>query len=264
MTDHVKMTALTDVPSPYLKELSLSRPLPQSTPRHHAHSISLGAVNHNHRVTRRKSVTTAAAANAAAAAVAASMKDTNGEPIGVPMPSHRRGSTRRGLESTSVGALSGFSHYLSRSMNSPSQEPPVARKPSPNHSNNGASSVAAAGGEESSSDNKPVNTKNRNRRASEGSHLVKGEGKRALAELRCDRCGKGYKHGSCLSKHMCVYSPPMPSCSLDRIGAMRHVGSVARSPSWSFSSPRLPNPCSFSPSELHHPSWPSQSVDVYG
>ncbi|KAG2026844.1 hypothetical protein GB937_001634 [Aspergillus fischeri] len=206
MNDHVKMTALTDVPAPYSKELSLSRPLPQSTPRHHAHSISLGAVNHNHRVTRRKSVTTAAAANAAAA-VAASMKDTNGEPIGVPMPSHRRGSTRRGLESTSVGALSGFGHYLSRSMNSPSQEPAVARKPSPNHSNNGASSVAAAGGEESSSDNKPVNTKSRNRRASEGSHLVKGEGKRALAELRCDRCGKGYKHGSCLSKHMWEHDP---------------------------------------------------------
>ncbi|XP_749408.2 putative C2H2 finger domain protein [Aspergillus fumigatus Af293] len=188
------------------KELSLSRPLPQSTPRHHAHSISLGAVNHNHRVTRRKSVTTTAAANAAAA-VAASMKDTNGEPIGVPMPSHRRSSTRRGLESTSVGAPSGFGHYLSRSMNSPSQEPAVARKPSPNHSNIGASSVAAAGGEESSSDNKPVNTKSRNRRASEGSHLVKGEGKRALAELRCDRCGKGYKHGSCLSKHMWEHDP---------------------------------------------------------
>ncbi|KAK9653244.1 hypothetical protein HCH54_003169 [Aspergillus fumigatus] len=201
-----KMTALTDVPAPYLKELSLSRPLPQSTPRHHAHSISLGAVNHNHRVTRRKSVTTTAAANAAAA-VAASMKDTNGEPIGVPMPSHRRSSTRRGLESTSVGAPSGFGHYLSRSMNSPSQEPAVARKPSPNHSNIGASSVAAAGGEESSSDNKPVNTKSRNRRASEGSHLIKGEGKRALAELRCDRCGKGYKHGSCLSKHMWEHDP---------------------------------------------------------
>lgn len=103
MNDRLEMTALTDVPAPYLKELSLSRPLPQSTPRHHAHSISLGAVNHNHRVTRRKSVTTTAAANAAAA-VAASMKDTNGEPIGVPMPSHRRSSTRRGLESTSVGA----------------------------------------------------------------------------------------------------------------------------------------------------------------
>lgn len=257
------MTALTDVPAPYLKELSLSRPLPQSTPRHHAHSISLGAVNHNHRVTRRKSVTTTAAANAAAA-VAASMKDTNGEPIGVPMPSHRRSSTRRGLESTSVGAPSGFGHYLSRSMNSPSQEPAVARKPSPNHSNIGASSVAAAGGEESSSDNKPVNTKSRNRRASEGSHLIKGEGKRALAELRCDRCGKGYKHGSCLSKHMCVYSPPKchpaawiesEQCAMSALLQGRPRGHAAP----------LVSPDPFPPPlRLSLPSWRFQSVDACG
>ncbi|EAW11508.1 putative C2H2 finger domain protein [Aspergillus clavatus NRRL 1] len=198
------------------KELSLSRPLPQTNPRHHSHShsISLGAVNSNHRVTRRKSVTTAAAANAAAVAVAASLKDTNGEPIGMPVTSHRRGSARRGLESSSVGALSGFGHYLSRSMNSPSQEPPVARKASPTHSNsNPAAATAAAttttttGEDESSSDSKPLGTKSRNRRASEGSHLVKGEGKRTLAELRCERCGKGYKHGSCLSKHMWEHDP---------------------------------------------------------
>lgn len=42
--------------------------------------------------------------------------------------------------------------------------------------------------------------KNRNRRASEGSHLVKGASKKG--ELRCDTCGKGYKHSSCLTKHM--------------------------------------------------------------
>ncbi|KAL4890756.1 hypothetical protein BDV59DRAFT_183577 [Aspergillus ambiguus] len=185
------------------KELSLSRPLPHSNPRHHSHSISLGAVNPNHRVTRRKSVTTAAAANAAAAAVAASMKDGAGESTGVPMPALRRGS-RKGLESSSVGAHSGFGSYLSRSMNSPHQEPPIARKASPNHSQDGSAASAA---EENNSSNKPVTTKNRNRRASEGSHLIKGEGKRAAPELRCDRCGKGYKHGSCLSKHMWEHDP---------------------------------------------------------
>lgn len=42
--------------------------------------------------------------------------------------------------------------------------------------------------------------KNRNRRASEGSHLVKGSSKKG--ELRCETCGKGYKHSSCLTKHM--------------------------------------------------------------
>lgn len=44
--------------------------------------------------------------------------------------------------------------------------------------------------------------KGRGRRASEGSYLAKSEGKRLLAELRCDTCGKGYKHSSCLTKHM--------------------------------------------------------------
>ncbi|KAI9870451.1 MAG: hypothetical protein M1823_008738, partial [Watsoniomyces obsoletus] len=47
------------------------------------------------------------------------------------------------------------------------------------------------------------NSKSRNRRASEGSRLSKGEGKRASAsDLRCDKCGKGYKHSSCLTKHL--------------------------------------------------------------
>jgi hypothetical protein len=48
------------------------------------------------------------------------------------------------------------------------------------------------------------NLKSRNRRASEGSHLVKGEGKKSGADLRCDTCGKGYKHSSCLTKHLYV------------------------------------------------------------
>ena len=42
---------------------------------------------------------------------------------------------------------------------------------------------------------------NRNRRASEGSHLIKGDSKKS-GDLRCDTCGKGYKHSSCLTKHM--------------------------------------------------------------
>jgi len=53
--------------------------------------------------------------------------------------------------------------------------------------------------EESASNDKST-TKNRNRRASEGSHLVRANTKKG--ELRCDTCGKGYKHSSCLTKHM--------------------------------------------------------------
>ncbi|KAJ5608847.1 hypothetical protein N7528_009414 [Penicillium herquei] len=156
------------------KELSLSRPLPNPNQRQHSHSISLGAVNANHRVTRRKSVTTAAAN--AAAAIAASMKE--GESASsLPMSTHRRSlGGRKGLESTSVGATSGFSSYLSRSVNSPSQEPPVARKASPSNSDDDTKSI-----------------KGRNRRASEGAQS-KTDGKRVPAELRCERCGKGWEH----------------------------------------------------------------------
>jgi hypothetical protein len=49
---------------------------------------------------------------------------------------------------------------------------------------------------------KGLGTKNRNRRASEGSYLIKGEGKKSSSDLRCDTCGKGYKHSSCLTKHL--------------------------------------------------------------
>ncbi|KAL4921027.1 hypothetical protein BDW62DRAFT_153897 [Aspergillus aurantiobrunneus] len=184
------------------KELSLSRPFPQSTPRHHSHSISLGAVNSNHRVTRRKSVTTTAAANAAAA-VAASLGDSP-DSVGIAMPAHRRGS-RKGLESSSVGAPSAFSSYLSRSMNSPSRDSVVARKASPSQVQDGPMTQTAVDG--NIAPGKPISTKNRNRRASEGGHQVKGEGKGSRPELRCDRCGKGYKHGSCLSKHMWEHDP---------------------------------------------------------
>ena len=47
-------------------------------------------------------------------------------------------------------------------------------------------------------------SKARIRRASEGAYLSKSEGKRSSGELRCEKCGKGYKHSSCLTKHLSV------------------------------------------------------------
>lgn len=44
----------------------------------------------------------------------------------------------------------------------------------------------------------------RARRASEGSYLSRNEGKKSNGELRCEKCGKGYKHSSCLTKHLLV------------------------------------------------------------
>lgn len=59
------------------------------------------------------------------------------------------------------------------------------------------------------------NSKSRIRRASEGSRLSKGDGKRTSgSELRCEKCGKGYKHSSCLTKHLSVAPSPLSSHTL--------------------------------------------------
>jgi hypothetical protein len=53
--------------------------------------------------------------------------------------------------------------------------------------------------------------KARMRRASDGQPLTK-EGRRSnRVELRCEKCGKGYKHSSCLTKHLLVASFRTPS-----------------------------------------------------
>lgn len=52
---------------------------------------------------------------------------------------------------------------------------------------------------------KAEGSKERIRRASEGTRLTRVERRRSTAgELRCEHCGKGYKHGSCLTKHLLV------------------------------------------------------------
>jgi hypothetical protein len=144
---------------------------------------------------------TASAASSAATAIAAALNEsisaTSPSPV---MPGHRRGLSARRVvaESTSAGPASSFASFMARTTNLHAPD----RKPSPNSPGQAGQTLAVDG---ASSAAKPVSTRHRSRRASEGSHLVKTEGKRSLVELRCDRCGKGYKHSSCLTKHMCVY-----------------------------------------------------------
>ena len=64
------------------------------------------------------------------------------------------------------------------------------------------------------------NPKPRGRRASEGTHLSKSEGKRASGELKCDKCGKGYKHSSCLTKHLSVFTFPLPCAHRSRMSLL--------------------------------------------
>lgn len=80
----------------------------------------------------------------------------------------------------------------------------------------GTGSAAAA-------DEKPAKSKSglkssKARRASEGAYLSKSERKRTSGDIRCETCGKGYKHSSCLTKHLLVVPLPCPSAmSLPRL-----------------------------------------------
>ena len=55
--------------------------------------------------------------------------------------------------------------------------------------------------------------KARVRRASDGQPLTKDGKKSSRVELRCEKCGKGYKHSSCLTKHLLVSLPLLLSPS---------------------------------------------------
>jgi hypothetical protein len=67
--------------------------------------------------------------------------------------------------------------------------------------------------EEMDDDDETTFKQSRTRRASEGQHLVKDGKKSNAGDLKCDKCGKGYKHSSCLSKHLFVPTL-LPTCSI--------------------------------------------------
>ena len=168
-----------------------------ATSRHHSHSVSLGAVNPSHRITRRKSMNTTAVNNVAA--IAAALND---------MGDKGSASSKRGSLNLKTAASSRPLESSNYSNSSGGRYPLVGFA-----GNNGKSNEEAMDDEESVLEDDCVPTENvstgskvRARRASEGSYLSKSEGKRSSGELRCDNCGKGYKHSSCLAKHRSVIS----------------------------------------------------------
>jgi len=168
------------------KESSYSRPISGSFSRHasssrpHSGSVSLSATNTNHRVNRRKSVN-AQASSTAAAAIAAALKE-RGDASALPYANHRKSTSRKATESQSMMAKPSMHTYFT----TPDQEAVEDNSMD----------------EDMLSEEKKMSTKERNRRASEGSHLTKG--KKSGGDLRCETCGKGYKHSSCLTKHLYV------------------------------------------------------------
>jgi hypothetical protein len=157
--------------------------------RTHSHSLSVGSINPAHRVTRRKS-TSSSAANQAAA-MAAIGRDPAGNTFESGSYSSKR-SSKTGLGSkgsfpASLPNGSGFGQvaYDAKFGSAIADGPSLEVLPEVETGSN---------------------TKARSRRASEGSQLRKGDSKRNNGgELKCETCGKGYKHSSCLTKHLLVF-----------------------------------------------------------
>ena len=166
-------------------------PIRHATSRNHSHSISLGAVNPSHRVTRRKSINASAVNNVAAIAAALNDMDENGS------ASSKRGSLNLKTAASSRGLESSSDRYSLDGLAG-------NKRNTDDEAINDDESVVED--DFLPTENVSSGSKARVRRASEGSYLTKGEGKRSSGELRCEKCGKGYKHSSCLTKHLSVLS----------------------------------------------------------
>ncbi|TKX27603.1 hypothetical protein C1H76_0027 [Elsinoe australis] len=180
------MTAIKETPRPITQHrpsFSSGQSIAprNSLPRAHAYSSSLGSYNPAHRVTRRKSSNlTPAAINAAVQAI----------------ESHEdgKGGQRRSMQSRmALGSLNSGSYP-----SPPSSLPHGHSMPSRNDS-------AVVDGPPLSSITEKGN-KNRMRRASDGSTLSSKK-KPGHGDLKCETCGKGYKHSSCLTKHLWEHTP---------------------------------------------------------
>ena len=170
-------------------------PLRQPNSRHHTHTVSTGSINQTHRVTRRKSLSTTNGTNMAA--VAAALKDGPETPFAIPAPSSRKNAAKTGA----TGRTPELGNYPSPPSSLPRHAHSEAARTQASSVSNNSAVV------DGSDDVRGTSTKSRMRRASEGSHLVKGDGKRISGgDLKCDKCGKGYKHSSCLTKHLYVQS----------------------------------------------------------
>ncbi|KAI5859383.1 hypothetical protein GGS23DRAFT_324975 [Durotheca rogersii] len=179
-----------------MSSLGPARPMSHSRNNSHAYSTLSGAINATHRVTRRKSMTNSAAN---AAAVAAALEEAGDKVTPLPIAvNSRRGTMSKSALSRSaiVGSLpsppaSLPTHKFSMSMTSEGPENAIDDDSNDMSADEGDAELQKA----------------RIRRASDGQPLTKEGKKSNRVELRCDKCGKGYKHSSCLTKHLWEHTP---------------------------------------------------------
>jgi hypothetical protein len=155
-----------------------SLPVRSSYSRTHSHTFSAGSSGPTHRINRRKSSTFSPAANASALAAVEHAVAAGSLPV------NRRSSvSKAALASLNDGDYTPMPSSL------------------PHHVSLPDDSSAVVDGPALSSFQGVDKSKNRARRASDGTRLTKKE-KAASGELKCEHCGKAYKHGSCLNKHL--------------------------------------------------------------
>jgi len=180
-----------------------SLPVRQGHSRHHSQSLSAGSFNPNHRVTRRKSVSSNAATNAGAIAAAVREIGAGGiSALSMSVPSsNRRHTISRTARTGSI------SNYPTPPSSLPSHKP-AGPSSSIRKLGRSESAIEDDPNEEDEfeeDDSNPAIGSSRMRRASEGQYLIKDDDKKLHGgELKCDKCGKGYKHSSCLTKHLFV------------------------------------------------------------
>ncbi|EGU85844.1 hypothetical protein FOQG_01035 [Fusarium oxysporum f. sp. raphani 54005] len=182
---------LTQNRSP-MSSTSSALPGRQSHARTSSHSLLTGALNANHRVTRRKSVTNP---NTNVTAIAAALRESERSsalPIG-------NGGRRMSKSAAARAALVG-------SLPSPPASLPNHKSiPETKQELNG-SAIEDDVNEGSADEGTTKFQKARQRRASDGQTLKESK-KSNRVEVRCDKCGKGYKHSSCLTKHLWEHTP---------------------------------------------------------
>ncbi|KAL2164600.1 hypothetical protein VTH06DRAFT_3817 [Thermothelomyces fergusii] len=174
--------------------LTLSR---QSHSRNNSHSLLGSSLNGSHRITRRKSMTNTGA-NVAAVAAALQESGDVAMPLPISVNSRRNTMSKSGLSrSAIVGSLPSPPASL------PSHKFAAGQGPA-----NGQESAIDDELNDMSGDDESAFRKARVRRASDGQPLAKEGGRKSnRPELRCEKCGKGYKHSSCLNKHLWEHTP---------------------------------------------------------
>ena len=154
-------------------------------------------------MTRRKSVSSNTASNVAA--MVAAVREAGDTSVGMPI------TNRRNTMSKNSSARSGA---LGSLPSPPASLPGHRMRMTSTGKFDRESAIDDEQNDDDMDDEEETGFKqSRMRRASEGQHLMKDGKKSAAGDLKCDKCGKGYKHSSCLSKHLFVLTF-LSACSI--------------------------------------------------